>query len=125
MFVLLAIFGALMSISACIDLYRASHSASWPSTTGMVITSQAFRFMDTYKVNGVDYFGDRTTFWGPDHYAPEFDDCSVETSVVVYYNPNNPRLAVLKPGISWRNFAYLTIGLIFFGIGLVATSNNW
>jgi hypothetical protein len=106
---LLTIVAAVFFGSACRDLYWASRSTHWPTTTGRLISPQVFEGFDNdgiplfrrlkyhYSVDGVDYYGHSATF-GP-HYVAEFDEFSAGTSFTVYYCPRSPRLSVLQPGI--------------------------
>jgi hypothetical protein len=40
-------------------------------------------------------------------------------AVTVWYDPRNPRRAVLNPGISFENILFIAGGLSVFAVGLV------
>ena len=107
-----AIFGFIMSSSFLIagawaflfslrDIRRGRASKSWPTTTGKITFSGIKKVSDS-----------EGTFY--------FPDISYEYSVdgVTYYNPEDPNIAVLEPGIRTSSFIFLGLGALSFIIGI-------
>ena len=128
----------------------AEASKRWPVAQGSVVStrarlqssstgnsspssySYAFEVTYAYEVDGEQYEGDRFSL-GEGSTAsrafPERSDAQVAASrdyptgseVDVYYDPENPASAVLKPGANWGTYMPLVLGTVFLcsGVGTV------
>jgi hypothetical protein len=116
-------------------LRRGIQSQSWPYTEGTILSSrvkQAGQYDSTqyrvavryqYVVDGTTYTSRRRAFGlrystGRHDARKVADEYSAGTTVTVYYDPKNPKLAALEPGIAVENFIVLAVCLVFLVIGL-------
>ena len=142
-----AIFGFIMSSSFLIagawaflfslrDIRRGRASKSWPTTTGKITFSGIKKVSDSegtfyfpdisyeYSVDGVTYlsdaihFGPARGFAFPSSARKRASKYTVGMPVTVYYNPEDPNIAVLEPGIRTSSFIFLGLGALSFIIGL-------
>ena len=123
------------------EINRAYESRGWPNTQGTITSSYIKkenrkdsnnRYKTTYypkvnyqyQVEGKYYSCNRIAFGGVSggkrsKAKKVVDRYPSGKKVTVYYNPQDPGVAVLKAGFSWGAlFAFLT-GLIFFGVGIM------
>ena len=95
---------------------RAKNSAQWPRSAGVITSSHlvagSFKQMKgyrgvvqyRYRVGSAEYSGSRLSF-GRDHLAVRdawqkvLDAYPVGKTVDVYYDPKDPSLAILEPGL--------------------------
>jgi hypothetical protein len=119
-----------------------SASSSWPSTEGVILTSEVIEERDRgvstrarrkyvyrvavsyrYSVNGVAYEADRVSFASPTHAIEKMSERIAGKypkgkTVQVHYNPDDPGDAVLEPGAVTYLLGML-LGLTLGGIGVV------
>ena len=98
--------------------YREMGSAAWPATSGTIMETNLVRaygpkhfegympgLQYVYQVDGRTYVGSRIDFHMQDHiYAKGFAEAWLfkyppGKSVRVYYNPKDPSITILEPGI--------------------------
>ncbi|NOH04827.1 MAG: DUF3592 domain-containing protein [Chloroflexi bacterium] len=93
-------------------------STRWPTTAGAIDSTSVQNLMSAgdityrlkigyrYTVNGVQYhskrleFGIQPDFWRKEEAAEAVSKYPIGSSVTVYYNPDNPKVAVLTTGVS-------------------------
>jgi len=118
-------------------LRRAIASKNWPTTKGRVLSSEiveppygaeaevwmTYRAKIEYKysVGGKTYLSDKICFAdyrdiGGARAQRIFQKYAAREYVVVHYDPDNPHIAVLEPGLESGNLPLLVIGL---GVGLL------
>jgi hypothetical protein len=118
---------------------NAKASLKWPTVEGRVTVSTVERKRSSdsttyaanvgyeYEVDGQKQLGD--TVWFGGNFSSSNSGLARETvdkypagsQVQVYYNPEDPNQSVLEPGAFWTTYMVYGIGLLFFGIGLLAT----
>jgi hypothetical protein len=116
--------------------YRSSvlarRSQSWPTVEGRLMTSHVtthglafYKLTVTYHytVDGSSYCSSRIAFgsdllFGLSAAQHAVESCPVGGAVTVYYNPRNPRQAVLEPGRA-NNGPYLFEGLACLTGGVI------
>jgi hypothetical protein len=126
------------------DLIEASRSAQWPSVPGKVLgsvvnssntgarrsNSRSYTPVITYSyaVNGQALTGTEITpgqLWGYASAYAAVDKFAQGTTPPIYYSPDDPKTAVLEPGLSVANFGYLLVGLLFVVFGAVGFLASW
>jgi len=134
--------GVTVTVLGVRDLVRARASAGWASTEAAVRSSEVAKKRHTswtgrrrrtsivysprvryeYVVDGRTYTCDCVSFG--DHSSSDaaraqkvVNRYPKGTKVTAYYDPEDPRLAVLETGTSWSTYAPLGIGLLFVVIG--------
>jgi hypothetical protein len=134
--VLLTCFAAGVFVWLAVNIRWGKQSEWWPDTEGTVLTSRTRRqggdvhsrqyLVDVryeYEVGGQVYTSGRRTFgrkhitgWQSAHDVA--DEYPSGATVRVYYHPDNPKLAVLEPGIVWDNAVLMVVCVIalFFGL---------
>ncbi len=130
--------GALIVIVMARFLWLGYHSRNWPTTTGRVATCKIIRRRGnrgepagtvrvtlSYEVAGKSYVGGRIGYHGAEGgtlaEAESLARLFAEgAEVTVYYDPKNPRRAVLQPGTSPMLPMAMLIGagMLALGIGL-------
>ena len=124
------------------ELKDAYKSRSWPSTQGKITssyikkqvnkksspnrttTSFSAKVRFRYTVGGTTYSGDRICFGGTysggkRSLAKKVADSYLKgKKVTVYYDPENPKEAVLKTGFRWTTFMVFIGGLLFLCVGI-------
>ena len=81
-----------------------------------------------YEVEGETYFASRYSLGEGDRASDLYSERSIaeeeatrlfpiESSLTVYYDPDNPSSAILAPGWNWGTFAPLLIGIFLGGAG--------
>jgi hypothetical protein len=126
--VLFILLGALVLGHCTYQIWRGRATLTWPSTPGTIAPRPkaryiAFpvpwifgRFAYTYSV-GDRKFVSRRIWYGSDlafsapnpAYTWLGDSFPPEANVPVYYNPKNPRQAVLKVGVSPGTYVYAAV----------------
>ena len=133
---LFSVVAAWMFGSEILALRRSKQSESWPFTEGEVVSSHVKSRHDSdgdtsysaavryeYEVNGTTYVS-RTISFGRKLYfgRASAEDVAamypVGEKVTVYYDPNNPKIATLEPGISVGSFIVLGLSAVFLIVGL-------
>lgn len=124
----LVLAGILFSIGAALafDHYtrvrRGLASEEWPTVDGVVTArtgrQRVSRFWFDYEVDGAEYRAHEAGFMMRPMYRPQLAYSSGDT-VLVYYNPQEPSIATLNPGVSWWGLAWsLLAPLALFGAGV-------
>lgn len=130
--------GAVIMFFGWRTVANAQASASWPSVPGQVISSTVTRQSDSdgsvsfspevsyrYQVGSQSYQGRRIKF-GENAYGfraraqSVADRYPVGHSVSVYYDPADPNLSVLEPGVSLGSYIVVCIGAVFVFFSLLA-----
>lgn len=123
------------------EIKRAYESRNWPDTLGTIIsshiskqttrdsksrtrTSYTPRIQYQYQVGGQHYTCKRIEFGGESggrrsKAKKVVDQYPSGKKVKVYYNPQDPKVAVLKAGFSWGAIFAFLAGIVFFGAGVV------
>lgn len=116
-------------INAMRQMSRAGASRNWTITTGEVVDSSIRREPDgpyyipvvkyRYVVEGQEYessrirftwSGDSTTPWTASEVVSQYPVSKTKT-IKVYYNPRNPSVSVLVPGVVLKDCIGAVIGL--------------
>lgn len=120
------------------QIMRANASTAWPSVTGVVTISELGKHRGDdrndsttysadisydYIVNDRDYVNGAVTFGSVQTSDPSLARLvlkryPVGREVAVYYNPANPRDAVLEPGLHSATWFLPAFGALFFVVGL-------
>lgn len=137
----LGLFAILLVVSAPMSGYflvqiflDAKASANWPSVTGMLTKSQvgdrgAGRYFAdvayTYRIGASEFVGSKVRASDGDYNIRDgavqmIRGLAVGQPVTVYYDPSNPRKALLRPGAGFQEYALLFVPLMMFGIGVGA-----
>jgi len=134
---LVAFFGLYLFLKGVRNVQMAAASAKWPTTSGEVVSSETTRdaspdrrkspstvTFDTrtvvrYTVNGREYTTDQRHF-GQTLGSSDKSDAALQRlrypagqSVTVSYNPANPSIGVIKPGVHAEAFWLPGAGLAF------------
>jgi len=113
---------------------QARASATWPSVTGTLAKAQvgetAVRryFADvrySYRVDNKDLTGSKVRasdgeYKVRDGAVQAIRGLTAGQPVEVFYNPSNPRMAVLCPGAGFQEYALLFVPVMISGIGVGA-----
>ncbi len=130
--------GIIFSIKAIYLFANAYNSKSWPTTKGMISSSQIkeeMRLSSTekeyeieinysYSVNGIEYTSMCYTFselkYSSENEAKEEIKKYIQNSdVTVYYDSTDPAKSVLKPGPNWQNWKSILIGFTLLLAGIL------
>ncbi|OHB21367.1 MAG: hypothetical protein A3J67_03435 [Parcubacteria group bacterium RIFCSPHIGHO2_02_FULL_48_10b] len=120
---------------------NAMKSKNWPSAEGTVTVSRLSTHTGSdsttygadiaydYTVEGVLYTGSKVTFGDysssdPSHAREVVNRYSEGKSVIVYYNPDDPKTSVLEPGANWSSFMVAGIGGLFVLVGLLGFASS-
>lgn len=133
----LAISGGFLGVAGWYRVW-AQKSRYWSRTTGKVIWAQVESEMSEdgkvffpkilyrYKVNGQRYDGDRIYF-GDVNRSEDSIEAEIilekrrpDDEVTVFYDPSNPRRAVLERGTGPSVNRYMRWGLAFAAFGIAA-----
>ena len=132
--------GVIVIAKGIVDLRRARRSVDWPATEGVILNSQMHtsawyagprrtyraQVRSEYCVRDRKHSDERIRFgddvansWalGVDK---DLDTYPPGKAVQVHYDPENPRAAVLEPGVKVVAYAPLAIGAVLLVIGLGA-----
>lgn len=123
--ILASLAGLALTIFGVNNSIDAQKTKSWPTTDGIIITSeviQSSRFVPhivyTYSVNTVELTSEKIGLTNYAQYkkkadaAKQADKYPVNTKVTVYYNPSNIGEAILSPGINGSHIFMIFLGLI-------------
>ncbi|MDH3217219.1 MAG: DUF3592 domain-containing protein [Candidatus Krumholzibacteria bacterium] len=130
--------GIAMTIRGKGVLGDAKASATWPAAYGKIVTSQVTKkshqsrrngrqrttvtywanLSYRYDVDGLRYTSDTVSFgeYGsddPEHARDVVHRYPEGKEVEVHYNPTDPEVAVLEPGVSRSSYLALGLGLVF------------
>lgn len=135
---LFVIVGAILVFFGARQLLRADASQSWPSVTGVVTISELGKHLGNdrddsttysadisydYIVNDRDYVNGTVAFGSVQTSDPSLARLvlkryPVGQPVTVYYNPANPRDAVLEPGLHGATWFLPIFGALFLVVGV-------
>jgi Protein of unknown function (DUF3592) len=133
--VFMAVGGFIFS-PAYKELKNAQDSLNWPTTDGVVISSEIKESTNenstTYSANArykysigeKSYSSDQVSFGQYSSSNPEYAQSIVQRylagqKVKVHFNPTNPNNSVLEPGASWVSYMPLGISIAFFTTGAI------
>lgn len=132
--------GFYLTVSSLLKISRGQKSKGWLQTSGEVQSSKLKVHRGTnsdgvgtdsyyaqvvykYTVNGIQYRSDRV-FFGQDASTSKVSakrrvaEYAPGNQVKVYYDPENPKVSVLEPGIHLGVFLLLAFGIAFTCSGL-------
>lgn len=123
--IFLTIFGLVITLAGILRFKRARESVYWPVAEGVIIKScvgtrmhkgEVHHYADvkySFKVNGEEYTSGEITY---KHVNRSIDETlakfPVGLKVKVYYNPDDPSIALLEPGASWETYQAFAIGIL-------------
>lgn len=121
-----SLVGLAVTILGVVQFKKALETKHWPSVEGTIITSEMsggtkvapiVRYL--YYVDDQEYSFDQVNPLklgrGQKKYAQRvLDKYPMDAKVTVYYNPSDPKSAVLEPGTIAGNYWIPLIGLIIF-----------
>ncbi|MCH9654050.1 MAG: DUF3592 domain-containing protein [Planctomycetes bacterium] len=148
---MMVFFGAIFIIVGYLVTYemglplieQAKASKNWPTTAGLVLKSKVISHRKNnsssstytakvsyhYEVKGAQ-FESETVWFGGDistsnkSMAREtVKKFPVDQKVTVYYNPEDPEIAVLEPGVFKTTYFYYLFGWVFLGVGILMTGS--
>lgn len=128
----LLLIGLLLLSAGAWRLVPARASRSWPAANGVIIEarvpSNCARCWPVinyrYVVSGQSFVGDHLVAGPEDYYSPHDAEIKVEQYVVgrqvtAYYDPANPAISCLEPGIvRWPAYLFFAIGMCCLGAAL-------
>ncbi len=124
--------GLVVAVFGVVTIIRAGRSLSWPTTEGVVTTSQvvvrdgnyAPAVVFTYAVGGKAYHGTEVAI-GAHFTSSDGGDAAVcanrypvGSKVTVFFDPEAPDHSVLEPGVSKRTYLPLVFGIGFGAAGV-------
>ncbi len=120
-------------------MHHARNSVNWPSTKGIVAKSYLHEYYSdddsneasydpiveyNFTVKEKFYTNDRRTYesvgMNKTQAAKVISKYPLDFPVTVYYNPDDPTIAVLEPGAYGTNYDMVIWGYILFIAGLIA-----
>ena len=135
---LILMIGIGLAVKGGFEAKRAVDSRGWPSTTGTVIHTDVHevqhhneeyrgssfypKVLYRYTVYGESYTADRLTFGGDPgsnrvSAKKIVDKYPVGMTLTVYYDPNDPSVAVLNIGTSPMAYGMVGAGLVLIAVG--------
>jgi hypothetical protein len=135
--------GVYFLFNTAVSLFDAIQMASWQQIQGSLISAKLSHHTSddsttykaearyTYRVNGVEYSGDRVAIHSGSDNIGDFQQQlgrqlerlhRNQTPIPVYYNPSDPNEAVINRDIRWAMIGFNTIFIIVFGgsgLGLI------
>ena len=121
-------------------LQNAKASAEWPAAKGIITVSEVTKHESTtgtgtnkrrtvtyhakihykYSANGKSYTSNNVTFGQSTEGAGEIvNRYPIGKKVKVFYNPQDPKVAVLEPGVSMASYLFLGFGILFTLMGFI------
>ena len=132
-FICFVLIGAIMTVYEGRHIQFEMERKRWPTTTGTVVSAEVLESGNVkpniefeYGVDGQRYQSN-SDLQVPNFGAPStqrdvaqksVQDNMPGTNVVVFYNPTEPAIALLKPGPSWDRFTRFSFGVIVYGMGI-------
>jgi len=123
--IFLTIFGLGITLAGILMIKRARESLYWPVADGIIVESHEDTRLDkgtvhyyanikySFKVNGQEYIASGITFKDLNRpIGEELSKYPVGRKVKVYYNPDDPVIAVLEPGASWESYQAFVLGIL-------------
>lgn len=134
------IVGLILTIIGKNSVGTAKASLEWPTAQGQIVTSEMdmrreksggstarhyqYRpnILYEYSVDGARYTSKKVAVVGmtsrdQKDIKPILRRYKEGSSVTVYYNPEDPKSAILEPGVTWRTYMPLGLGILFFMVG--------
>ena len=119
--------------------FEAKASADWPNVPGILTRAEVLRnelgrfradVTYSYKVTNEAFTGTRIRasdgeYDNRDGAVQAIRGLIPNQQVQVYYNPADPRRAVLRPGVGFQEYALLFIPVLMSAIGAYAFSKLW
>ena len=114
---------------------QAIASSQWPTTEGQIISARVVeshegrgtanfpRVIYSYAVDGASYTGTEIYFGTgsvselPHQAERTIQQFPVLSRVAVYYQPERPDRAVLRPGLYWYSYAWFGLSLLAILVG--------
>ena len=135
--VLFLVVGLLQLTTCLIESSSAVASNSWPTTKGVVVSSEVMLVKGgkgtghvptvnyRYEVNGVPHLGKRIHIRDvsemPDEAEISIASFPVGKEVDVHFDPNEPAQAVLRPGLYRYSFMWLALSVAGMLVGIAIT----
>jgi hypothetical protein len=109
--------------------YKAVKSNSWPTATGIILSSQVIKpsgkstkyiadIKYSYKSNNKEYHSNKfnaSNARGISGWARNVvKQYPINSSAKIYYNPDNPEDSVIEPGLQYENYYMTGIPLVSF-----------
>ena len=125
------------------DLHQAKESATWPTaqgevrgssleTRGSLIRGNSYRakVMYNFTVNEKRFSGNLVTFsdhrsGNPSHARDIVKMYPKGEAVTVYYNPQNPQVCVLEPGVKGQVGIGIIFGPVLMMLGIYGAVSIW
>lgn len=128
---LLMFIGAYILYFGCWELLRANQSRTWPTAQGLIQNSSMerggkgeywARVTYDFTVNATAFHGTRVAFgdYGSSvssHAQDIVNRYPKGKTVTVYYNPRNPQMCLLEPGVKVQAWFVSGFGLVFLAVG--------
>jgi hypothetical protein len=133
--------GIILAVWGGRQVFEAYNSKNWPTTEGTITSSYVHKREGSpsdknkqptyhvkinyeYTVDGTRYTGERIRFTdnadrGRDKAKGLADEYFADQTVTVYYNPEDPGIAILKPGFVFSTFIPFLGGLAFLFAGIL------
>jgi len=138
----LLVVGMVGAVWAGYYTYMGLSSSSWPTTTGVVCSSEiqtyegssgksghrtkvhAAKVTYTYVVGNRKFTSDRVCYGdygssGGGRAAQVRQRYPVGATILVHYHPSNPTMAVLETGATWFILLFVSVGTLFTLCGIV------
>lgn len=134
--------GVIFSGMGLYFMWEGWQSESWPTATGRIIsheididtddegdTDYTPRIRYSYTVDDQRYTGTRIAILGRSYNSQreaqaKLDEYPIESQPTVYYKPSAPEQSVLEPGLTFGNYIFPFIGLIFVLVGIFMAANT-
>jgi len=120
---------------------QAKASSKWPTTSGLVLKSKVSSHRSNnsssstysakvsyqYQVEGKKFESEMVWFGGDVSTSNKsmvretVKKYPVDQKVIVHYNPEDPEIAVLEPGVFKTTYFYYLFGWLFLGVGILMT----
>ncbi|MBD3270157.1 DUF3592 domain-containing protein, partial [Candidatus Peregrinibacteria bacterium] len=136
--ILFMIIGASTLYFSLGEVFSAYNSENWQNAPGKVIVSEVVRDVDSdgdisyrtdvlyqYQVEGKQFTGNTIYFGKMDNSNPGeanriITDYPEGSEVKIYYDPDDPNISTLIPGINWEVFFLPGIFAMFFIMGFIS-----
>jgi hypothetical protein len=129
---ILAASGIALIVLGAVQIYRGMSSTLWPAVQGKILYSHVRSRPNPETLLWYEYYVGEQRYLASDYRqggnVTPFQSTAEAAAkrypagrvVSVYYNPANPRQALLEPGLWWGNFVAPSLGLLLLGAGWIA-----